>query len=63
MKIELTTDRPCDNLKKGDTFKVLRYHGDNHVVVKTPAGRVAYIPRTRFTFIPEKKDDKIPDHI
>jgi len=56
MKIELTTNIPCDGFKKGDTFKVLRYHGNTHVVVETPAGRVAYIPRTRFTFKSEKTD-------
>lgn len=63
MNIKLTTKIPCQDLLKGEIFKVLRCHGKTHVVVKTPAGRVAYIPRTRCTFINEsKKNDKISKH-
>ena len=63
MNIKLTCNIPCENLSKGDIFKVLRYHEQTHVVVQTSTGKIAYIPRTRFTFIYKPKlDDRVSKH-
>jgi len=61
MKIRLLCDIPCDELKKGEVYDTID-HYEKHAVIRSKAGRICYIPVTRYEPVDVNKTyDLLPD--
>ena len=47
MKIRLLCNVPCDGLKRGEVYDTIG-HYEKHAIIKNKAGKICYIPITRY---------------